>query len=228
MASYGPERSFLLIFSARDHLVKVSWKSDTGKCQKQITLLSMTIWVKGTSPFVKLQFGEPCLQIIVWKKLILQIEFFQPISQIVFLDNSLKIVIPDNLSCKSYELLFRAKLKLKILHIAVLNIFLGKVFKEHIFCKLLFWQIFCILLFQVRVIKVDLLIISRPKKEINSFKRLSSALQHKPRCFPTWKALLPANYEFKKDTLMAGKLFISDILHLRGSTIRYMNIWDIW
>ena len=37
MASYGSERSFLLIFSARDDLVKVSWKSDAGKCQNQLT-----------------------------------------------------------------------------------------------------------------------------------------------------------------------------------------------
>ena len=37
MASYGPERSLLLIFSARDDLVKVSWKSDAWKCQNQHT-----------------------------------------------------------------------------------------------------------------------------------------------------------------------------------------------
>ena len=37
MASYGPERSLLLIFSARDDLVKVSWKSDARKCQNQVT-----------------------------------------------------------------------------------------------------------------------------------------------------------------------------------------------
>ena len=37
MASYGPKRSFLLIFSARDDLVKVSWKSDAGKCPNQVT-----------------------------------------------------------------------------------------------------------------------------------------------------------------------------------------------
>ena len=37
MANYGSERSFLLIFSARDDLVKVSWKSDAGKCQNQLT-----------------------------------------------------------------------------------------------------------------------------------------------------------------------------------------------
>ena len=37
MASYGSKRSFLLIFSARDVLVKVSWKSDTRKCQNQLT-----------------------------------------------------------------------------------------------------------------------------------------------------------------------------------------------
>ena len=37
MASYGSERSFLVIFSARDNLVKVSWKSDAQKCQNQLT-----------------------------------------------------------------------------------------------------------------------------------------------------------------------------------------------
>ena len=37
MARYGSETSFLLIFSARDDLVKVSWKSDVGKCQNQLT-----------------------------------------------------------------------------------------------------------------------------------------------------------------------------------------------
>ena len=37
MASYGPEKSFLLIFSARDDLVKVSCKSDARKCQNQLT-----------------------------------------------------------------------------------------------------------------------------------------------------------------------------------------------
>ena len=37
MASFWPEISFLLIFSARDDLVKVSWKSDAGKCRNQQT-----------------------------------------------------------------------------------------------------------------------------------------------------------------------------------------------
>ena len=37
MASYGSKRSFLLIFSARDDLVKVSCKSDAWKCQNQLT-----------------------------------------------------------------------------------------------------------------------------------------------------------------------------------------------
>ena len=37
LASYGPERSFLVIFSARDDLVKVSCKSDARKCQNQVT-----------------------------------------------------------------------------------------------------------------------------------------------------------------------------------------------
>ena len=31
------QKKFLLIFSARDDLGKVSWKSDVGKCQNQIT-----------------------------------------------------------------------------------------------------------------------------------------------------------------------------------------------
>ena len=37
MASYGSETSCLIIFSAGDDLVKVSWKSDAWKCQKQVT-----------------------------------------------------------------------------------------------------------------------------------------------------------------------------------------------
>ena len=37
MASYGSVTSCLLIFSARDDLVKVSWNSDAGKCQNQPT-----------------------------------------------------------------------------------------------------------------------------------------------------------------------------------------------
>ena len=37
MARYGSETSFLLIFGARDDLVKVSWKSDARKCQNQLT-----------------------------------------------------------------------------------------------------------------------------------------------------------------------------------------------
>ena len=37
MASYESERSFLVIFSARDDLVKVSWKLDARKCQNQLT-----------------------------------------------------------------------------------------------------------------------------------------------------------------------------------------------
>ena len=32
---YGSKRSFLLIFSVIDDLVKVSWKSDAGKCRNQ-------------------------------------------------------------------------------------------------------------------------------------------------------------------------------------------------
>ena len=52
MASYGSEISFLLVFSARDDLVKVSWKSDAQKCQNQVTPLTLTSWVKVPSPFV--------------------------------------------------------------------------------------------------------------------------------------------------------------------------------
>ena len=37
MANYGSERSFLLIFGARDDLGKVSWESDAQKCQNQLT-----------------------------------------------------------------------------------------------------------------------------------------------------------------------------------------------
>ena len=37
MANYGSERSFLLIFCARDDLGKVSWESDARKCQNQFT-----------------------------------------------------------------------------------------------------------------------------------------------------------------------------------------------
>ena len=46
----GP-KEVLLIFSARDDLMKVSWKSDAWKCQNQITLFTLTSWMKGTSPF---------------------------------------------------------------------------------------------------------------------------------------------------------------------------------
>ena len=56
LTTYGKlwsERSFLLIFSARDDLVNVSWKSDTRKCQYQSTLLTLTSWLKEASPFGK-------------------------------------------------------------------------------------------------------------------------------------------------------------------------------
>ena len=39
MASCGSKRSVQVIFSARDDLVKVSWKSDAWKCQNQLTSL---------------------------------------------------------------------------------------------------------------------------------------------------------------------------------------------
>ena len=48
MASYGWERSCLLIFSARDDLVKVSW--NLMEVPKPI-YLTLTSWVKGASPF---------------------------------------------------------------------------------------------------------------------------------------------------------------------------------
>ena len=51
MASYGSEISCLLVFSARDDLVKVSWKSDAQKCQNEVTPLTLTSWVKVPSPF---------------------------------------------------------------------------------------------------------------------------------------------------------------------------------
>ena len=54
-AGYRSERSFLLIFIARDDLVKVSCKFDARKCQNQVTLLTLTGWVKGTSPFSNCQ-----------------------------------------------------------------------------------------------------------------------------------------------------------------------------
>ena len=52
MVSYGSETSFLHILSARDDLVKVSWKSDARKCQNKLPLLTLTSWVKGTSSFM--------------------------------------------------------------------------------------------------------------------------------------------------------------------------------
>ena len=51
MARYGSETSFLLIFSARDDLVKVSWISDARRCQNQVTLLTLTSRVKDVSRF---------------------------------------------------------------------------------------------------------------------------------------------------------------------------------
>ena len=75
----------------------------------------------------------------------------------------------------------------------------------------------------------NFLIISRSKGEIDIFKRLFSALQDKPRCFPTWKALLPAKYEFKKGSSMAGKLCISETLYTgeaQRSNILILEISD--
>ena len=43
IAVNGSEGSFLLIFSARDDLVKLSWKSDTWKCQHQLTRISIVL-----------------------------------------------------------------------------------------------------------------------------------------------------------------------------------------
>ena len=51
MASYGSEISFLLVFSATDDLVKILWKSDTQKCQNEVTPLTLTSCVKVPSPF---------------------------------------------------------------------------------------------------------------------------------------------------------------------------------
>ena len=51
VGSYGPEGSFLLVLSAIDDLVKVSFKSDARKCQNQVTSLTLTSWVKVPSPF---------------------------------------------------------------------------------------------------------------------------------------------------------------------------------
>ena len=49
-AIYGSERSFLLILSARDDLVKVLRKSDARKCQNHVTHLTLTGWLKVASP----------------------------------------------------------------------------------------------------------------------------------------------------------------------------------
>ena len=52
MASYGSERSFLLIFSARGDLEKVSLRSDARKCQNQVTPFNLTNRVNVPSSFV--------------------------------------------------------------------------------------------------------------------------------------------------------------------------------
>ena len=52
MARYGSKRSFLLIFCARDDLVKVSLKSDARKCQSQVTPLTLTSSVKVPIPLL--------------------------------------------------------------------------------------------------------------------------------------------------------------------------------
>ena len=49
MASYWSERSFILILSARDDLVKVSCKSDARKCQNQV-IPSLLLPVKKKAP----------------------------------------------------------------------------------------------------------------------------------------------------------------------------------
>ena len=59
MATYGSETSFLLIFSARDDLVKVSWKFmkigcwEVPKPSYPVTSLTLTSWMKGTSSFIQ-------------------------------------------------------------------------------------------------------------------------------------------------------------------------------
>ena len=44
MAGYGSKRSFLLIFSPRDDVVKVSRKSEVGKCQTKLPSLNLISW----------------------------------------------------------------------------------------------------------------------------------------------------------------------------------------
>ena len=51
MASYGSEISFLLIFSARDDLVKINENRMSGSAKNNLSLLTLNSWVKGASPF---------------------------------------------------------------------------------------------------------------------------------------------------------------------------------
>ena len=69
MASYGSERSFVLQFCARDDLV--FWKSDAWKCQNQVTLLTLTSWVKAAGPFVSCLVIKCIKNVPKWKHLTL-------------------------------------------------------------------------------------------------------------------------------------------------------------
>ena len=52
MASFGSETILLLIFCARDDLVKFYENRMLGNAETNRPLLTLTSWVKGTSPFV--------------------------------------------------------------------------------------------------------------------------------------------------------------------------------
>ena len=65
MASYGSERRFVLIFSARDDFGKVSWKMDARKCQNQGTPLSLTTSVKVANPFPEAGSSARCRRPVV-------------------------------------------------------------------------------------------------------------------------------------------------------------------
>ena len=67
MAGNESERTFLLMFSATDDLVKVSWKLDVEKGQNQDTPLTLTSWVKVASPFIATEVQTKCISVIVTK-----------------------------------------------------------------------------------------------------------------------------------------------------------------
>ena len=85
MATYGSETSFLLIFSARDDLVKVSWKSDARKYQNKLSLLTLTSWVKGTSPFSRTLRRRSAYWVFMEVKLIYTSTFASKKSSEIFL-----------------------------------------------------------------------------------------------------------------------------------------------